>query len=106
MIADATKCRRTMSAVTGRGSASEFGDAAKFTKNRDDKAGFVALTFPYKHGRSHAIRHRRGRSLTGRRPDEISFRPICFGTRKRGARKGSDRKVGLKARTSCVGDCF
>ncbi len=92
-----------MSAVTGRGSASEFGDAAKFTKNRDDKAGFVALTFPYKH----AIRHRRGRSVTGRRPDEISFRPICFGTRKRGG-KGSDRKVGLKARMSCVDvlDCF
>jgi len=53
MIADATKCWRTMSAITGRGSASEFGDAAKFTKNRDDKAGFVALTFRYKHLHCH-----------------------------------------------------
>jgi len=34
-----------------RGSDSEFGDVAKLTEKWDDKAGFMACIFPYKHNR-------------------------------------------------------
>jgi hypothetical protein len=51
---------RGASVGSRRGSASEFGDVAKLTGKRNDKAGFVTCMFPYKHDRNEYIMGFRG----------------------------------------------